>query len=134
MTTRVKKDRQVSRWDGGGVKMGGWKVGLRRVQPLRFHAHPQGTASLASPNASSSRQNPDNESRLPTATRTGSRQDRQFAIDDLEMPDLEMLGTRSSRPATDASTRSQHQEPAPLMVPTCGKLRTASAPADGADD
>jgi hypothetical protein len=93
--------------------MGGWKMGFWRVQPLRFHAHPQGTASLASPNASSSRQNPDNESRLPTATRTGRRQDRQLEVDDLEMPDLEMLGTRSSRP---------RQTPAPR-----------ASPADGAD-
>jgi hypothetical protein len=91
--------------------MGGWKMGFEGVQPLRFPPAPKGTASLASPNASSSRQNPDNESRLPTATRTGSRQDRQLAIGDLEMPDLEMLGTRSSRPrqtpAPRASTKSQ---------------------------
>jgi hypothetical protein len=90
--------------------MGGWKMGVEGVQPLRFPTRPQRTASLASPNASSSRQNPDNESRLPTATRTGRRQDRQLAIDDLEMPDLEMLGTRSSRPrqtAPRASTKSQ---------------------------
>ena len=40
MTTRVKKDRQVSRWDGGGVKMGGWKMGFEGVQPLRFYARP----------------------------------------------------------------------------------------------